>query len=98
MSLRGHEIIWCEDNSEWLYKDANTPTLGNERNCKLCGLPPTEDGHDPCIANLDGVMNACCGHGDLYYCYVQKEDRSCVREGEAMELQQSLLKLKENYK
>jgi hypothetical protein len=32
--------------------------------CKACGAErPTENGHDPCIANLPGVQNACCGHG-----------------------------------
>jgi hypothetical protein len=23
----------------------------------------TPKGHDPCLANLPGVVNACCGHG-----------------------------------
>lgn len=32
--------------------------------CNLCGAKePTEEGHDPCIANLPGVEYACCGHG-----------------------------------
>lgn len=31
--------------------------------CKLCDEPRTERGHDPCIANLPGVVFACCGHG-----------------------------------
>lgn len=32
--------------------------------CKLCGaVGPTADGHDPCIAQLPGVVAACCGHG-----------------------------------
>lgn len=34
--------------------------------CGFCKLvrPPSPDDHDPCIVNLPGVMNACCGHGD----------------------------------
>lgn len=31
--------------------------------CPKCGKCVTKDGHDPCIANLPGVENACCGHG-----------------------------------
>jgi hypothetical protein len=31
--------------------------------CRKCDKPRTGDGHDPCIANLPGVQNACCGHG-----------------------------------
>lgn len=31
--------------------------------CKLCKKGRTQDGHDPCIANLPGVLFACCGHG-----------------------------------
>lgn len=31
--------------------------------CKLCGQGRTSNGHDPCIANLPGVLFACCGHG-----------------------------------
>lgn len=31
--------------------------------CKYCNLVKTPQGHDPCIANLPGVVFACCGHG-----------------------------------
>jgi hypothetical protein len=34
--------------------------------CDRCGLPPTKKGHDPCLADLPGVINACCGHGYAY--------------------------------
>jgi len=42
-----------------------------EHPCSLCGGKRTEDGHDPCIANLPGVSNACCGHGvkDAYVAF-----------------------------
>ena len=37
--------------------------------CKSCFQQRTEQGHDPCIANLPGVKSACCGHGEtLAYC------------------------------
>ena len=31
--------------------------------CKVCKLPRTPEGQDPCISNLPGVAFACCGHG-----------------------------------
>jgi hypothetical protein len=35
----------------------------NDGKCVRCGKERTPEGHDPCIANLPGVRNACCGHG-----------------------------------
>jgi hypothetical protein len=29
----------------------------------VCHQLRTPEGHDPCIANLPGVIEACCGHG-----------------------------------
>jgi hypothetical protein len=34
--------------------------------CDNCGLPPTRKRHDPCLADLPGVINACCGHGHTF--------------------------------
>jgi hypothetical protein len=34
-----------------------------KRPCPKCGQVRLENGHDPCIAELPGVLNACCGHG-----------------------------------
>ena len=42
-----------------------------KENCKHCGLNRTEQGHDGCIGELIGVMNACCGHGEVEHAYVQ---------------------------
>ena len=37
--------------------------------CKSCFMKRTTEGHDPCIANLPEVKNACCGHGETSaYC------------------------------
>ena len=37
--------------------------------CLHCDQTRTAERHDPCIANLPGVMHACCGHGQ----------RGCIR-------------------
>jgi len=39
--------------------------------CNHCQMKRTENGHDPCIGELSGVMNACCGHGETDMAYVQ---------------------------
>ena len=63
---RGHKIYF--DGSQWRYYDNNEP-FKDERPCKRCGEFPTKDGFDHCLGRLEGVDNACCGHGvvDGYY-------------------------------
>lgn len=46
--------------------------------CASCGEKRTSEGHDPCIANLPGVTNACCGHG-LIQGYVQFSSGKVIR-------------------
>ena len=44
--------------------------------CVKCAKPPTELGHDPCIADLPGVRYACCGHGGEAVAYCAYTDGS----------------------
>jgi hypothetical protein len=37
--------------------------INKRRYCENCDQYSTEEGHDACIANLPGVIHACCGHG-----------------------------------
>lgn len=37
--------------------------LTARQRCTACGERRTKEGHDPCIANMPGVLFACCGHG-----------------------------------
>jgi hypothetical protein len=79
----------------WRYADTNE--LIDEaprRACPHCNLMETEDGHDPCIANLEGVEFACCGHGDLefgspYVVFINDaelvKDKVILRDEEALE-------------
>jgi hypothetical protein len=48
--------------------------------CPLCRKKRTKAGHDPCIADLPGVMNACCGHG-VRAGYIMFENGITVRMG-----------------
>lgn len=69
--LRGHTIELRD--GVWVFCDTGEPTVGawQARPCGQCGQPSTAEGHDACLGALPGVMNACCGHGDVVDAYVQ---------------------------
>jgi len=83
--LRGH-LIHLNSKNEWVYTDTGEPTKDNwrDRPCGKCGHMPTAEGHDPCLGTLPGVINACCGHGDVRYAYVMFEDKSTLRYQDAI--------------
>jgi hypothetical protein len=59
----GHLAYW-DDKDRLRYCDnGELAAWPSERPCAKCGLLPTRWGHDPCIADLPGVRDACCGHG-----------------------------------
>lgn len=70
---RGNPTYFDEAIGEWRYSDNHelVKDTHRERPCGHCGEPRTAEGHDPCIGTLPGVMNACCGHGDVREAYVQ---------------------------
>lgn len=68
VNLRGHSI-YCNDGENWVMED-DSP-INHSIECAYCGGSPNKEGHDNCIANLKGVKNACCGHGNIIDCYVQ---------------------------
>lgn len=74
---RGHIISCTED--KWIYQDTKQPVSEwKDRPCGHCKLSNTTEGHDGCIGALDGVMNACCGHGESRLAYIQYEDTTTV--------------------
>ena len=79
--LRGNEIEFLND--EWVYSDDKTPTIGNERSCGFCGEENTKHGYDGCIGFIPGVMNACCGHGEIKNAYVQFSKNKSIQGNEA---------------
>jgi hypothetical protein len=92
-TLRGH-VIECRDG-EWFYGDTGEPTAHNERSCGHCGQANTPEGHDACLGTLPGIMNACCGHGDLRVTYVQFLDGHAVNGVDAMTVLDILKKSRE---
>jgi len=69
--LRGHPMTW--DGEHWRFDDDGSITSETylTRPCGKCGKSFGEDDHDPCLANLPGVANACCGHGESSLSYIQ---------------------------
>lgn len=48
------------------------------RVCAHCGLAWGESLHDPCLGTLEGVTQACCGHGNPSLAYRQYADGRIV--------------------
>lgn len=50
-----------------------TQRTPDDKPCHHCGLRKTPEGHDGCLGTLpgEGIMNACCGHGDTEDAYIQ---------------------------
>lgn len=79
--LRGHPIIWKEPC--WIYEDTGelAPTgEGEIRPCKRCGKEAGPEGVDPCLGELPGVTNACCGHGVREESYIIFTNGIVVRD------------------
>lgn len=58
--------------------------------CAHCGLSCGPSGEDPCIENLPGAMNACCGHGDPEEAYIQFSPTHRIGGQEAWDRQQAM--------
>lgn len=70
---RGHCIE--QRDGAWRYVDTGDRVADDkDRDCGFCGKANTPEGHDGCLGELPGVMNACCGHGDPRDAYVQLSD------------------------
>ena len=72
--FRGHSTIW--KNNKWVYEDNGDDAgfNGIVRSCKKCGavFQGSNVGEpDPCLGNLPGVDNACCGHGVPEQAYIR---------------------------
>ena len=82
--FRGHSIQYI--GRRWIFTDDGEPVAATWRNrtCGYCGTTNTPEGHDGCLGTLDGVMNACCGHGNTPDAYVQFFDGRRI-QGQAAE-------------
>jgi hypothetical protein len=60
--VHGH-MVEARTNEQVYVDDGSPVDWENLRPCRACGLHIGKDENDPCIANLPGTRNACCGHG-----------------------------------
>lgn len=76
--FRGYEIY--ETQGVWYFSDTNEKVseTWETRPCGHCELFNTSEGHDGCLGTLPGVMNACCGHGEVRHAYVQFSNGECL--------------------
>ena len=76
--FRGHRIKFV--NNTWVFYDSgeSVEKTWKDRPCGYCNNMPTKDDHDHCLGTLPGIMNACCGHGEISDAYVQFLDGSCI--------------------
>jgi len=74
--FRGYPII--RTNERWVYEDTGE-TIDIVRPCKKCGELFQADDIDPCLGELPGVENACCGHGVSERAYIKFESGVIVR-------------------
>ena len=76
-NYRGHPIRFIDD--VWVYSDTRKSVASDkDRPCGYCGLPNTPEGHDGCLGVLKGLMNVCCGHGDVNSAYIQFLDGQTI--------------------
>lgn len=77
---KGHRMFLDKSIQEWRYKDDRSLVKDNWqlRPCGYCQKYSGVNGHDPCLGMLNGVMNACCGHGNKSFAYVQFDDGNTV--------------------
>lgn len=86
-TFNGHKI---EHNGiEWIFSDSKESTIATfkERPCGNCSKQPIKDGvesYDACIGKVEGLINACCGHGDSSNAYAQFPDGSVLKGEDAV--------------
>jgi len=90
--LRGHQIEFI--NNEWVFSDTLEPTAETHKSraCGNCGKMETAEGHDACLGNLPGVINACCGHGIILQAYIQFLNGTELRGSDAIIKQKQMKK------
>lgn len=87
---RGNAIFL--HHGEWFYTDTGALVSGEDRECGFWQKPADKNGHDSCLGVLPGVMNACCGHGNISEAYVQFNEDNCIRGKEAILVIENLRK------
>ena len=62
VDVKGHKLVWDSKTNTYSFPGGIEVDVRSVH-CRSCGRQETDDGHDACLADLPGVVNACCGHG-----------------------------------
>ena len=94
--FRGNDIELI--NGKYVFSDTKEliSETYKQKTCGNCGRHYTAEGHDGCLGTLKGIMNACCGHGNVNEAYVQFLDGYCVRKEDAIIILEILKKYRDN--
>ena len=79
-TFRGYKIERSKAGFRFCDTGELTVDTWQDRPCGHCGKFNTPQGHDACLGELPGVMNACCGHGNDNESYIQFENGVTVRK------------------
>ena len=75
--------MYKDNNGVWRFSDNDEPTAETwaDRPCGICGKFGNSNAGkpDPCLGQLPGVTNACCGHGNRDEAYVVFEGGVVLR-------------------
>ena len=91
---RGNPTKYIRDQQSGAIKRAylDGTFLGEgKKPCARCGRFPTAEGHDACLGVLDGVLNACCGHGSEDSAYVELRGGVILRGKPAIEKMRQIM-------
>ena len=90
---RGHKIE--NINGEWFYVESGelVSEVWESMACGYCGKDNTKEGHDGCLGTLNGVMNACCGHGQSREAYLQYSNGAIINGSPAKTIMAELKKI-----
>jgi len=93
----GHKIYL--ENGKWRFCDGDELVKNAvARACGYCGKFNTAKGHDGCLEELPGVMNACCGHGVIKEAYIQYKNGNRISGAQALHVIYKKMKLSERKK
>jgi len=85
--FRGHPIKQ-RANGVYIYVDTGelVAETWEDRPCGYCGKHNSPEGYDGCIGEIEGAINACCGHGNEAEAYIQYPDGRRLGGRDAMRL------------
>lgn len=81
---KGYNITYNFEKEDWFTE--NGESISKINKCKHCGKEVESfDSVDPCIGLIEGVDNACCGHGNEVFAYVSFKNGETIRGKDAIE-------------